>query len=111
EDSVTEAENLLHPLYLTPTQAKESEESHEEVAKTNHEGEAHKEENASEHEIVNVAEKNEQEKSKNEECGGGRGGGGGIIDNIVSHFPISLPGDAAPLPDEASILIHSIVHD
>ncbi|KAM1222347.1 hypothetical protein FF1_010002 [Malus domestica] len=39
------------------------------------------------------------------------GGGGGIIDNIVSHLPISLPDDAAPTMDEASILITSIVQD
>ncbi|KAM1198558.1 hypothetical protein ACFX13_010134 [Malus domestica] len=39
------------------------------------------------------------------------GGGGGIIDNIVSHLPISLPDDAAPTTDEASILITSIVKD
>lgn len=39
------------------------------------------------------------------------GGGGGIIDNIVSHLPTSLPDDAAPTTDEASILITSIVKD
>ncbi|KAF5196807.1 hypothetical protein FRX31_013606 [Thalictrum thalictroides] len=37
--------------------------------------------------------------------------GGGIINNIVSNLPISLPEEAAPPPDEASILIHSIIHD
>ncbi|KAM2984048.1 hypothetical protein FF2_009905 [Malus domestica] len=40
---------------------------------------------------------------------GGRGGG--IIDNIVFHLPISLPDDATPTTDEASILITSIVKD
>ncbi|XP_068342412.1 uncharacterized protein [Pyrus communis] len=39
------------------------------------------------------------------------GGGGGIIDNIISHIPTSLPDDAAPTTDEASILITSIVKD
>ncbi|KAJ6316017.1 hypothetical protein OIU78_019320 [Salix suchowensis] len=38
-------------------------------------------------------------------------GGGGIIDRIISHFPTSLPDAAAPSTDEASILIHSIIHD
>ncbi|XP_065868008.1 uncharacterized protein [Euphorbia lathyris] len=35
----------------------------------------------------------------------------GILENIVSHLPTSLPDDAAPTTDEASILIHSIIHD
>lgn len=39
------------------------------------------------------------------------GGGGSIIKNIVSHLPKPLADDAAPEPDEASILIHSIIHD
>ncbi|KAL6503277.1 hypothetical protein OROHE_023906 [Orobanche hederae] len=55
--------------------------------------------------------------------GGGDGGGkdaeneqkearhGGLIDNIVSHLPTPLADDAAPGTEEASILIHSIVHD
>ncbi|GER26652.1 ubiquitin carboxyl-terminal hydrolase-related protein [Striga asiatica] len=42
---------------------------------------------------------------------GGGGGGGGLIDNIVSHLPAPLADAAAPATDEASILIHSIVHD
>ncbi|KAB2035486.1 hypothetical protein ES319_D04G155200v1 [Gossypium barbadense] len=55
-----------------------------------------------------------------EKGGGGGGGvmnkeeqtedGGGIIDNIVSQLPTSLPADAAPTSDEATILIH-IVQD
>ncbi|PON42498.1 hypothetical protein PanWU01x14_281400 [Parasponia andersonii] len=49
-------------------------------------------------------------KPKGEEESGG-GGGGGIIEAIVSHFPTSLPDDAVPSSDEASILIHSIVRD
>ncbi|XP_024019185.1 uncharacterized protein LOC21391308 [Morus notabilis] len=32
-------------------------------------------------------------------------------DNIVSHFPTSIPDDAVPTTDEAFILIHSIVKD
>ncbi|KAK9290212.1 hypothetical protein L1049_008378 [Liquidambar formosana] len=47
---------------------------------------------------------NEQAKTEDE-------GGGGIIDNIISHLPTSLPDAAAPSTEEASILIHSIVHD
>ncbi|KAL8509239.1 hypothetical protein ACS0TY_016433 [Phlomoides rotata] len=39
------------------------------------------------------------------------GGGGGLIDSLVSHLPPPLADDAAPAPDEASILIHSIIHD
>ncbi|MCD9642719.1 hypothetical protein HAX54_029627 [Datura stramonium] len=34
-----------------------------------------------------------------------------VLDNIVSHLPTPLADDAAPATDEASILIHSIVHD
>ncbi|CAN4080690.1 unnamed protein product [Withania somnifera] len=34
-----------------------------------------------------------------------------VLDNIVSHLPIPLADDAVPATDEASILIHSIVHD
>ncbi|XAR55792.1 hypothetical protein NMG60_11035995 [Bertholletia excelsa] len=36
---------------------------------------------------------------------------GGIIDSIVSHLPPNLRDDVDPATDEASILIHSIVHD
>ncbi|XP_059306912.1 uncharacterized protein LOC132058427 [Lycium ferocissimum] len=36
---------------------------------------------------------------------------GSVLDNIVSHLPTPLPDDAVPATDEASILIHSIVHD
>ncbi|OUZ99160.1 hypothetical protein BVC80_9077g102 [Macleaya cordata] len=39
------------------------------------------------------------------------GGGGGIINNIVSHLPVSLQDSSVPVNDEASILIHSIIHD
>ncbi|KAF3973942.1 hypothetical protein ACB098_09G083900 [Castanea mollissima] len=46
-----------------------------------------------------------------EEEGEGGGGKGGIIDNLVSHLPASLTDNAAPTADEASILIHSIIHD
>ncbi|KAH0995214.1 hypothetical protein GBA52_019078 [Prunus armeniaca] len=49
------------------------------------------------------------EEEKGEVEGGG--GGGGIFDNFVSHLPTSLPDDAAPSTDEASILITSIVRD
>ncbi|KAK6152540.1 hypothetical protein DH2020_015175 [Rehmannia glutinosa] len=35
----------------------------------------------------------------------------GLIDNIVSHLPTPLADDAVPATEEASILIHSIVHD
>ncbi|KAL8120350.1 uncharacterized protein LOC141661552 [Apium graveolens] len=37
--------------------------------------------------------------------------GNGVIDNILSNLPTPLPDDAAPASDEASILIHSIIHD
>ncbi|KAG2690964.1 hypothetical protein I3843_09G210400 [Carya illinoinensis] len=40
-----------------------------------------------------------------------KSGGGGIIENLVSHLPAPLQDDVAPPPDEASILIHSIIHD
>ncbi|XP_011015610.1 PREDICTED: uncharacterized protein LOC105119189 isoform X1 [Populus euphratica] len=61
----------------------------------------------------------ESEKVKAEEEGGGESekvkaeeeGGGGVIHHIVSHFLTSLPDDAAPTTDEATILIHSIIHD
>ncbi|XVE76612.1 hypothetical protein DITRI_Ditri12bG0187200 [Diplodiscus trichospermus] len=56
-------------------------------------------------EMVKVGEENKAEKTEED-------GGGGIIDNIVSHLPTSLPeaDDAAPTTDEATILIH-IVQD
>ncbi|XWS55487.1 hypothetical protein CRYUN_Cryun09bG0004400 [Craigia yunnanensis] len=67
----------------------------------------------SEGEVRESSEENTKEKmakvgeeNKTEEDGGG----GGIIDNIVSHLPTSLPDDAAPTTDEATILIH-IVQD
>ncbi|OMO84954.1 hypothetical protein CCACVL1_10510 [Corchorus capsularis] len=50
------------------------------------------------------------EETKTEKTEEGEGGGGGFIDNIVSHLPTSLPDDAAPTTDEATILIH-IVQD
>ncbi|KAL2546574.1 uncharacterized protein Fot_15807 [Forsythia ovata] len=37
--------------------------------------------------------------------------GGGVIDSLVSHLPTPLADDAAPTTDEATMLIHSIVHD
>ncbi|KAJ4970082.1 hypothetical protein NE237_003181 [Protea cynaroides] len=37
--------------------------------------------------------------------------GGGLINNLVSHLPVSLPDDAVPAADEVAILIHSIIHD
>ncbi|KAF9592321.1 hypothetical protein IFM89_014229 [Coptis chinensis] len=53
-----------------------------------------------------VVEENKKAKVEEED------GGGGIINNIVSKMPISLPEEAtAPPTDEASILIHSIIHD
>ncbi|XWS67283.1 hypothetical protein CRYUN_Cryun05aG0274400 [Craigia yunnanensis] len=62
-----------------------------------------KEENKKE-EMVKVGEENKAEKTEE------GGGGGGIIDNFVSCLPTSLPDDAAPTTDEATILIH-IVQD
>ncbi|XP_071691041.1 uncharacterized protein [Rutidosis leptorrhynchoides] len=35
----------------------------------------------------------------------------GVIDNIVAQLPRTLSEDAAPAADEASILMHSIIHD
>ncbi|XP_024975906.1 uncharacterized protein LOC112513777 [Cynara cardunculus var. scolymus] len=40
-----------------------------------------------------------------------KGGGGKIIDNVVSQLPRTLSEDAVPATDEASILLHSIIHD
>ncbi|KAM3381191.1 hypothetical protein P3S68_006764 [Capsicum galapagoense] len=34
-----------------------------------------------------------------------------VLGNILSHLPIPLADDAVPATDEASILIHSVVHD
>uniref|UniRef100_A0A2P2IMM6 Uncharacterized protein n=1 Tax=Rhizophora mucronata TaxID=61149 RepID=A0A2P2IMM6_RHIMU len=56
-------------------------------------------------ELVRVEEEDDQLKYR-----AGRGAGR-IIENIVSHFPKSLPDDAAPSTDEASILIHSFIRD
>ncbi|KAK2647423.1 hypothetical protein Ddye_014912 [Dipteronia dyeriana] len=63
--------------------------------------------------VVKVVEENGKVKAEEKEGGGGGGGGsGGFIDNIVSHLPASLLDDrAGPTTDEASILIHSIIHD
>ncbi|KAG5010047.1 hypothetical protein AAZX31_07G145100 [Glycine max] len=36
---------------------------------------------------------------------------GGIIHNIVSHLPASIPDGAVPTADEATILINSLVRD
>ncbi|XP_028786375.1 uncharacterized protein LOC114742268 [Neltuma alba] len=36
---------------------------------------------------------------------------GGVIENIVSHLPPSIPDDAVPTADEAAILINSLVRD
>ncbi|OIT31368.1 PREDICTED: uncharacterized protein LOC109208771 isoform X1 [Nicotiana attenuata] len=56
----------------------------------------------------------------NEENSSGEGQKGGVVqenetasvlDNIVSHLPTPLADDAVPATDEASMLIHSIVHD
>ncbi|XP_009804824.1 uncharacterized protein LOC107824352 [Nicotiana tabacum] len=56
----------------------------------------------------------------NQENSSGEGQKGGVVqenetasvlDNIVSHLPTPLADDAVPATDEASILIHSIVHD
>ncbi|KAL5720938.1 hypothetical protein ACHQM5_013560 [Ranunculus cassubicifolius] len=53
----------------------------------------------------------EENKKVKVDEGEGKGEGGGIINNIVSKLPTSLPEAAAPPTDEASILIHSIIHD
>ncbi|XP_027067140.1 uncharacterized protein [Coffea arabica] len=37
--------------------------------------------------------------------------GGGLVESLVSSLPTPLAEDAAPATDEASILIHSIVHE
>ncbi|GAB4834021.1 hypothetical protein Ancab_032273, partial [Ancistrocladus abbreviatus] len=39
------------------------------------------------------------------------GGASSFVDNIISHLLPSIPDNVAPEADEASILIHSIVHD
>lgn len=41
----------------------------------------------------------------------GDDGGGNTIGNIVSQLPRTLSEDAVPATDEASILLHSIIHD
>ncbi|XP_019162285.1 PREDICTED: chromo domain-containing protein LHP1-like [Ipomoea nil] len=51
----------------------------------------------------------EDEQVKDAEGGGGGGGSISVLDNIVSHLPKPLSDSMAP--EEASILIHSIVHD
>ncbi|KNA18757.1 hypothetical protein SOVF_067890 [Spinacia oleracea] len=56
--------------------------------------------------------KNESKKAEEESEGGGGGGGGGGNSNGGTSFISSLVQDAAaPEADEASILIHSIIHD
>ncbi|KAG7027418.1 hypothetical protein SDJN02_11431, partial [Cucurbita argyrosperma subsp. argyrosperma] len=64
-------------------------------------------------EVSNVVdcEKTGEGESDKSGGGGGGGGGGGIIDNIVSHLPASLQGDAVTTTDEAAMLIHSVIHE
>ncbi|XP_050383109.1 uncharacterized protein LOC126799889 [Argentina anserina] len=63
--------------------------------------------NEEEKEGDNVKDSGNKRQKMDEE----EGGKGGLIDNIVSHLPTSIPDDAAPTTDEASILIHSLVKD
>ncbi|CAI9113478.1 OLC1v1014088C1 [Oldenlandia corymbosa var. corymbosa] len=61
-----------------------------------------------------VEELNQVSDETQTESGGRRGdggGGGGLVDSLIASLPSSLTEDAAPATDEASILIHSIVHD
>ncbi|GLT92761.1 hypothetical protein SLE2022_105830 [Rubroshorea leprosula] len=65
------------------------------------------EEKKEEERVKDVAEEDEKLKAKEDSEEG-------LIDNIVSHLPISLPKAGAVAPtsdDEAAILIHSIIHD
>ncbi|XP_062095019.1 probable methyltransferase PMT26 [Humulus lupulus] len=52
-----------------------------------------------------------EKKTDGEKENGGGGSGGGIIETIVSRFPTSIPDDVVPTPDEACILINSLVKD
>ncbi|KAJ0089000.1 hypothetical protein Patl1_31418 [Pistacia atlantica] len=83
--------NVISNFFHHPTEADEAKDQNE---KNNEE------------EILKIAEENHHKKQKTEESGGVS-----IIDNIVSHLPTSLREDVAPTADEASILIHSIIHD
>ncbi|PNX72058.1 hypothetical protein L195_g027947 [Trifolium pratense] len=56
-------------------------------------------------------EKIKRLKTDQTEANGGSSGGGGLIHDIVSHLPTSIPDDAAPTADEATILINSLVRD
>ncbi|KAK7339936.1 hypothetical protein VNO77_20623 [Canavalia gladiata] len=71
------------------------------------ETEKEKEKEKEEEEEILVDEKIKRLKTENE----ANGDGGGIIQNIVSHLPASIPDDAAPTADEATFLINSLVRD
>ncbi|XP_073152023.1 uncharacterized protein [Henckelia pumila] len=53
-------------------------------------------------------EKTPSEEEEEEEEGGG---GGGLVDGLISHLLTPEIAVAAPPDDEASILIHSVVHE
>ncbi|XP_045795747.1 uncharacterized protein LOC123890228 isoform X2 [Trifolium pratense] len=59
-------------------------------------------------EEIKGGEKIKRLKTDQTEANGGSSGGGGLIHDIVSHLPTSIP---APTADEATILINSLVRD
>ncbi|GAU29763.1 hypothetical protein TSUD_161680 [Trifolium subterraneum] len=62
-------------------------------------------------EEIKADEKIKRLKTDENEANGDSSGGGGLIHDIVSHLPTSIPDDAAPTADEATFLINSLVRD
>ncbi|XP_054783779.1 uncharacterized protein LOC129290800 [Prosopis cineraria] len=56
-------------------------------------------------------EKMEGDEEKNKQVKTAEEANGGVIENIISHLPSSIPDDAVPTADEATILINSLVRD
>ncbi|XP_002323020.2 uncharacterized protein LOC7460393 [Populus trichocarpa] len=92
-------DNIISNL-VSPSSKKEQ----HEVSQARDGGGAAEDQAQKKQKVTVVDEESEKVKAEEE-------GGAGIIDHIVSHFLTSLPDDAAPTTDEATILIHSIIHD
>ncbi|KZV13915.1 hypothetical protein F511_44819 [Dorcoceras hygrometricum] len=64
-----------------------------------------------EEELIDGNKLEESEKSPSEEDYSGAGRGFGFVDDLISHLATPEIVVAAPPNDEASMLIHSVVHE
>ncbi|XP_058110393.1 uncharacterized protein LOC131253422 [Magnolia sinica] len=111
EDCVDESESLTSPSNMSQKREEEEEEEEkgeeEEEEKEKGDEEREKRDGIEEKEEAGVDATEEREKGEKGESEGG------ILNNLISNLPdlpVSLPDDAAPATDEASLLI-SIIHD